>query len=50
MLNAYTVSTGALMITSCLERKGGLMCFSRKFLTHMRTKPNCYGSVIERHP
>src|SRR5215469_1794695 len=29
MLNAHTVSSGALMITSCLERNGGLMCFSQ---------------------
>jgi len=36
------------MITSCLERKGGLMCFSRNFLTHTRTKPNCNSSWLAK--
>ena len=30
-LNSHTVSNGALMITSCLERKGGLMWLKEFF-------------------
>jgi hypothetical protein len=45
MLNSHTVSNGALMITSCLERKGGLM-WLKEFSHDMGTHQNCY----DRYP
>jgi hypothetical protein len=45
MLNSHTVSNGALMITSCLERKNGLM-WLKEFSHDMGTHQNCY----DRYP
>src|ERR1700747_1052127 len=45
MLNSHTVSSGASMITSCLERNGGLM-WLKQFSYDMSTQQNCY----DRYP
>ena len=42
MLNVHTVSNGALMITSCLERNGGFMLFPQRIVpTWLRFLQGC---------
>ena len=46
MLNAHTVSNGALMTTSCLERNGGFMLFPQRIVPHTRGASSSNSSSV----